>query len=236
MASPKYSMLLMRDDSHVRRFRLSRIWLKAFIYIEIALVALALAGFFAGYRFWLESHKLRVDNRNLQISLTEARVKLERLENVEQIIKSNDPDELHALIGSVPAPAEPAPVTQPSLDLNEIFTHVDLQQANVANFQAKLQGDKLQVRFDLNNLVADSTLSGKVNLALITRAGKLVEPKANVEDLSFSIQRFKRIRTVLSVPGGLMGNDLFGIRITIRRVDDGTMVFSETFPLSQILS
>lgn len=236
MASPKYSMLLMRDDSQVRRFRLSRIWLKAFIYIEILLVALALASFFAGYRFWLESHKLRVDNRNLQISLTEARVKLERLENVEQIIKSNDPDELHALIGSVSVPVEPAPVTQPNLDLNEIFTHVDLQQANVANFQAKLQGDKLQVRFDLNNLVADSTLSGTVHLSLITRAGKLVEPKTNVEDLSFSIQRFKRIRTVLSVPGGLMGNDLFGIRINIRRVDDGTMIFSETFPLSQILS
>ncbi|MFO7597211.1 MAG: hypothetical protein R6W92_12825 [Desulfocurvibacter africanus] len=235
MASSKYSLLLMRDDSQVRRFRVSKIWLKAFIYAEIFLVALALAGFFTGYRFWLESHKLRVDNRNLQITLTEARVKLERLENVEQILQSNDPDELHALIGSVSVETE-SPQIPSNIDLNEIFTHVDLQQANVDNFQARLQGDKLQVRFDLNNLVADSTLSGVVHLAIITRTGQLVQPTITTEDLNFSIQRFKRVRTVFGIPSGIKGNDLFGIRLNIRRSDNGTMVFSETFPLSQILS
>lgn len=236
MASPKYSLLLMRDDSQVRRFRLSRIWLKAFIYIEVLLLVVALAGFFAGYRFWLEGHRLRVDNRNLQISLTEARVKLERLENVEQILKSNDPEELHSLIGAVSVTTEPAPPLQPTLDLNEIFTHVDLQQAGVDNFQARLQGDKLQVRFDLNNLVADTTLTGTVHISLISRTGSLIEPKSSSNDLGFSIQRFKRVRTVFTLPSGLLGNELFGIRINIRRVDDGTMVFSETYPLSQILS
>ena len=235
MASSKYSLLLMRDDSQVRRFRLSKFWLKGFIYAEIFLMVLALAGFFTGYRFWLESHKLRVDNRNLQITLTEARVKLERLENVEQILQSSDPDELHALIGSVSVETE-APQVQNSIDLNEIFTHVDLQQAKVDNFQAKLQGDKMQVRFDLNNLVAYSTLSGMLNLAIVTRNGQLVQLKTTAEDLNFSIQRFKRVRTVFSIPAGIKGNELFGIRLNIRRSDNGTMVFSETFPLSQVLS
>lgn len=235
MASPKYSVLIMRDDSQVRRYRVSRFWLKAFIYTEVFMVVLALAGFFAGYRFWLESHELHVDNRNLQINLTEARVKLERLQNVEQILKSNDPEDLHALIGSVSVETEPAHLP-PTIDLNEIFTHMDLQQARVDNFQARLQGDKLQVRFELNNLVADTTLTGNIQLSIITRAGTLMEAKTNKEDLNFSIQRFKRVRTVFSIPGGLKGNDLFGIRVNIRRSNDETMVFSETYPLSQVLS
>ena len=234
MTEPKYSVLIMRDDSPVRTMRVGRFWFRTFVYVQITLIALTLLGAFFGYNFWQQNFKQSVSNRQLRTDLADMRIKLERLQNVEEILKSNDPEELQALICSVNTNAEPL-VVAPPIDLVNIMPHVDMRQAGLANIQARMAQGQLQVKFEVNNLLSDGPLTGLVQIALITRTGSVLYPSLDRQDLDFTIQRFKRIRTSLQLPPSVDVDQLYGVRISIEH-PDGTVIFSDAFPLADILA
>jgi len=228
----KFNVLMMRDDSPVRRYRLSPGWLKTAIFALLFLVLLAGGGGWAGYTFWQKNRDLRAEKGTMERQLRDANMELERLQNIDKILKSNDPEDMQSLLGSMSAESpRPAP-TRPPLDLRRLFTRVDLQQVSVDNLQAKYTGNGLQVIFNLNNLL-NATLSGDAVLTLITTEGKELQVKLNRNDLSFQIQRFKQIRTVLPMPPKHDKDSLFGLRLKIAN-PKGQTIFSETYPLSYI--
>ena len=230
----KFNVLMMRDDSPVRRYRLSPGWLKTALSLLLLLMLLAGGGGWAGYTFWQKNRDLRADKETMERELRDANMELERLQNIDKIIKSNDPQDMQSLLGSMSSePARPAP-SRPPLDLRKLFTRVDLQQVSVDNLQAKFTGNGVQVVFNLNNLL-NSTLSGDAILTLITTDGKEVQVKLNKNDLSFQIQRFKQIRTVLPMPPKHDKDGIFGLRLKITN-PQGQTIFSETYPLSYILA
>jgi hypothetical protein len=231
--SNKFSVLLMRDDSNVRRFRVGSFWLKLLVYIEVLLIILAAGGIYAGYTFWRQNAMLEEQRVVLEKRLREAHVHLERLQNVEKILQSNDPEELQTLLGSMSIDKRPE---RPPIDLGKLFRSVDKQQAVVDNMSVKaVRDNSLRVSFDLNNADSSRALSGHVELALVTKDGMISDVEANDEDLGFQIQRYKKIVTTFPLPEGMLVKDIFGLRVTIKNPSDAT-VFSETYQLSEFMS
>ena len=77
-------------------------------------------------------------------------------------------------------------------------------------------------------------LNGRVDLLLVTDSGKVEPAGAPEADLTFSIQRFKRIQTSFNFPAGMQRSDLFALRVVIKG-QDGKAIFSETYQIARIL-
>lgn len=109
MSDEKYSLLLMRDDCRVRRLRVSPLALRLFTVSLVLLPLLAAFGVWAGFSFWQANRVLAGQNQSLDRDLKDARVELERLSNLESLLRGSDPEELRALLGSAALGSPPAP-------------------------------------------------------------------------------------------------------------------------------
>lgn len=234
MGNTKYNVLFMRDDDTVKRYRLSPFWLKVLFWIVFMLAVSAAAGTWAGYTFWAENAQLKQDKIELQKNLNDASVQLERLENVNKILDSYDPNELQSLLTAVPV-EEKKIESGPVVDLNKLLFYKNLMRAGVENVKLRKSGGSLALSFDLNNLQTSSALSGLAKVELIKNNGKGVQIKANPNDMSFHIQRFKVVRTRFGLPSGSNLKDVYGIRLMIT-TKKGELIFSEVYPLSRVLN
>ncbi|WP_243545255.1 hypothetical protein [Pseudodesulfovibrio tunisiensis] len=234
MSDSKYSVLFMRDDTDVKRYRVSPFWLRMFFLSQFFLLLCAGIGLYAGVRGYTLNVGLQDENKDLEQRLVDAEVRLERLSNMEKILKSYDPAELQSLLSAATTePREQAPVEE--VDLNKVFTRVDTREVGVENMQAKIVGRKVSVSFELNNLNAAKAMSGQGDFTFVKKDGTFVQAKTNQGDLGFQIQRFKRIRTTFLLPDGMDRKDLFGLRLDIKG-KEGNVIFSETYPLYHILA
>ncbi len=118
MTDEKYSLLLMRDDCRVRRLRVSPLALRLLTISLVLLPLLAAFGVWAGFSFWQANRALVNQNQTLDRELKEARVELERLSNLESLLRSSDPEELRALLGSAALASPPAPAPARPGDAN----------------------------------------------------------------------------------------------------------------------
>ncbi len=114
MTDEKYSLLLMRDDCRVRRLRVSPLSLRLLTISLVLLPLLAAFGVWAGFSFWQANRALVGQNQSLDRELKEARVELERLSNLESLLRSSDPEELRALLGSAALASPPVPAPDPA--------------------------------------------------------------------------------------------------------------------------
>jgi len=235
MGSTKYNVLFMRDDDTVKRYRLSPFWLRMLFWFVLLLAVCACGGAWAGYTFWNQNTQLRHDKIQLQKSINEASVQLERLENVNKILDSYDPAELQSLLAAVPLEEKKVEPGTPAINLNKLLFYKNLMRAGVENVKLRKSGRSLALSFDLNNLQTASALSGVARVELIENNGQGISMKANRNDMSFHIQRFKVVRTRLALPSGLSIKDLYGIRLMITTNKDET-IFSEVYPLSRVLN
>lgn len=234
MSDSKYSVLFMRDDRDVTRYRISPFWLKMFVFSQIFLLLCAVGGIYMGARGFGINASLHSEKKALEQRLVDAEVRLERLGNMEKILESYDPTELQSLLSAATTEAE-QPQSQEPVDLNKIFIRMDTRQVGVENMQAKLAGSKLSVSFELNNLQASKSMAGQADFIYLTKDGRIVDAETNKNDLSFQIQRFKRIQTDFLLPEGMDKKDLFGLRLEIRG-KDGDVIFAETYPFYHILA
>lgn len=234
MSDSKYSVLFMRDDRDVTRYRVSPFWLKMFIFTQIFLFLCAAGGIYMGVRGFKINAELQSENKSLEQRLVDAEVRLERLGNMEKILQSYDPAELQSLLSAATTEVEQQK-EQVTVDLNKVFTRVDTQQVGVENLQAKMSGRKIAISFELNNLQTAKAVVGQAFLSFVKKDGSSVDAKTNQRDLSFQIQRFKRIQTTFLLPDGLDQKDLFGVRLEIKG-KNGDVIFAETYPLYHILA
>jgi DNA-binding transcriptional regulator LsrR (DeoR family) len=164
----------------------------------------------------------------------DAEVRLERLGNMEKILQSYDPAELQSLLSAATTEVEQEK-EQEAVDLNRIFTRVDTQIVGVENLQARISSRKMTVSFELNNLQSARAVVGQAALSFVKKDGSVATAKTNSNDLSFQIQRFKRIQTAFLLPDGVEQKDLFGLRLEIKG-KDGDVIFAETYPFYHILA
>jgi hypothetical protein len=245
----KISILIMRDDAGVRRMRLSPFWIQSGLW-AVAFLILAAALFAAGAMYYrgivAESERAAQDARRLA---TDAADRLKRLDEIETILRSKDATELQTLLGSYnpdaaawwksavetpPAPAAPekADTVATKIDLRKLLDKVDLNQAGVDNFKSKVENGKLAVSFDLSNLSPQTALSGKAELLILTNDGVLHPLKADKDELTFQIQRFKQVAVHLALPQGVNPADMYGLRITIAD-PAGKTVYNAVYPVER---
>jgi len=234
MSNSKYSVLFMRDDRDVTRYRVSPFWLKMFIFTQVFLFLCAAGGIFMGVRGFKINSDLHGVNKGLEQRLVDAEVRLERLGNMEKILQSYDPAELQSLLSAATTEVEQA--AEPVLvDLNKVFIRVNTQQVGVENLRVSIAKSKIKVSFELNNLQASKAIVGQAGFSFVKKDGTSVVAKTKKSDLVFQIQRFKRISTSFLLPDGLEQKDLFGLRLEIKG-KDGDVIFAETYPFYHILS
>ncbi len=234
MGNTKYNVLFMRDDDTVKRYRLSPFWLSVFFWFIILLAVCAGVGAWSGYNFWNQNTELRQDKLALQKNLNDASIQLERLENVNKILDSYDPNDVQSLLASVPV--EEKKVEAPTgTDLKKLLFYKNLMRAGVENVKIRYSGGSLALSFDLNNLQTSSSLSGLAGVELIANNGHSSVVKVNRNDMAFHIQRFKVVRTRFALPSGMALKDMYGLRLMIS-TNNNELIFSEVYPLSRIFN
>lgn len=223
MKNASYSVLFMRDDADVKTLRVSPRRLKLLLWISLGLGIVVLIGLVVGLRSFVGYRSLLAERRGLEVQLAEAQVNLERLNNLDKLQKA-------------PAPAAPtngtakganADKTQP---VGRAFTKIDAGTIGVENFRAQLTAEGVATSFDLNNR-AQGSATGGITLLLLRSDGTLTEidvPSRN--DLTYQIQRFKRISATGRTPAGLTRREALGLRVEIKN-SNGEVILGETYAL-----
>lgn len=233
MRDSKYSILFMRDDTDVRRFRISPFWLRGYIIAQIALIVIAAVALYIGITSYSDNAGLRNDNKELVQRLEDAELRLSTLGNMEKILEAYDKSELQSLLAATPEDGVDS--SQKAIDLAAIFTPINHGLVIVEEIKASLENHTLTLNFKVENPKPDTVLSGVTDLAIIATDGSIYPLETKKADLTFQIQRRKFARTSVNLPEGVNKDNAFGLRISIKR-SDGKVIFSETFPLYHILS
>jgi len=259
MARSKYTVIIMRDDADVKRFKAGPALLRVAGYLVSVLILAAAGGIFGAYRLWLANATVVEEKRALEQKLAGVNIKLERLQNIERILVSNDPSELKTLLATIapetqsknadkaqakdaasaqvppaPAPAPPAPAeadkAQTVKSPFDGIPRVDLNMVGVENISMRFDNKGLVFGFGLKNVDPKSMISGSVGLALITQSGQLIDVSAK-EELGFKIQLFKQMTANIAYPPSLSKTDVVGLKLTI--ASSGKTIFSDVYAFSQ---
>lgn len=224
MPNSSFSVLFMRDDQDVKTLRVSPRRLKLLLWISGGLAVFVLVALVVGLRSFVGYRSLLNERRDLEVRIAEAQVTMERLGNLEMIQKGGVP-------APVPGKAAPAAApASPSSALSRAFSKVNVGTMTVENFKGQIAGGLLTANFDLNNR-AQGSATGEIRLQLLRNDGTLVElASANSSDLTYQIQRFKRISASTRVPEGLIRREALGLRVEIMN-SDGEVILGETYAL-----
>jgi hypothetical protein len=102
-----YNLLLMRDDSDARTFRLHRTVLRALFMLLAALVIGGALGIAGGVHYWKKCRDLRASYSEQEREFSEMRLQLERLSNLESLMEASNgviPQAKNEEVGASPLP------------------------------------------------------------------------------------------------------------------------------------
>lgn len=231
-----YSVLLMRDDQQVRRYRIHPFWFRFFVYLFAGLLLLSVGGVYATLALWQGNRALHKELAELRTQVQERDIRLASLVNVEKILAVYDPVELEALHAGTLTETEKTS-TPASMDLKELFTTVSEGNATVEQAKVEpLEGGGLKLSFVLHNKdKKKQNLTGYAEVALVARDGRLFNLSLPQREVSFHFQNQRRLETSFSLPRGLVQNDIYAIRLEVV-AEDGKTAFGKTYPLSTLLA
>jgi hypothetical protein len=220
-ADANYSLLLMRDDGRIYRWRIGLRLFRVLCCIGL-LLPLLLGGL--GWLAWrlyqdnapLNAQVLRLEDENRTLGAT-----IRRLANLEQLLDLSENAKLSALqsqqaklkAAAQPPPLEVPPQENPKdqtqdailLDASQMPQTppppaVDLKCVGIENLQIRRQGNTIRVALDLHNILQKSQIGGQVACILKGSAGEsfLLEIPKDVS--TFRISRFKRIGFATPLP------------------------------------
>ncbi len=236
----KISVLLMRDDQQVRRYRIDPAWFRLVIYGIFLLIAFSSIGGYLGYTFWQENDVLSKEIETLRQQVQDKEIKLKSLQNMERILALHEPAELQSLLTGEKNAEQielqhPSQVAADQVDLQAFFTKIDLNKAVVKDLSLSTTADgALRLKYHLTSKVAGDSLSGVTEIGLISRDGQFLDVKTPLEEMAFSIQNYRTFDALFSLPQGHELADIYALRLALV-TQDGTTIFSQTFPLSNIM-
>lgn len=252
-ASPKCSLILMHDDGHTRRVRLSQRLLRVVCILLVLLPFFGVGGLWIGYETWRFQQEWDEERRALTARLNENKLALERLGNIESLYKrtvggtvapsgsegsgparsSATPEKSGDNASSPPGTANPPLTAAPPGDggIHEIDSQliVDTGVVRIENVVPRLVDPrKLRITVDLYN--AEPTgqqLSGQVRFYVLTGDGQ--EWKLSNDDAQFRISRFKKVVATSPLPGTL--NDVANAAIKIEVLVNDVVVYRKLYPI-----
>ena len=242
-----YSVLFMRDDCGVKRFRMRACWLKIFVLFGLLVFSVAVGSSWGAYYFWNKFRVVRAEYHSAAEELVGIRQKLTSLQNMEKIRNENDPAHTRTMLERVPSEngaakfpmvlalnatasqVAPANATIPShaeADPTPDFEH----PARITKITAIAVGaTRIRFIFDVTNQNQNQQLTGRVQLAAITAGGAVVDlAGADRDSLRFQISRLKNITTTAPLPQDLPLASVQGVQITVDA--EGLPLYVERFP------
>lgn len=231
----KVDILILCGAGRVGRYHVSPVWLDL-LWIGPLVLILLLAGALAvAWQARQETAKIGAEAARLAVERQGVGERLLRLENIEQVLRAKDAGQLETLLASVHAddpnwwkPQAGDASAQPNL--SRLLARVDTNQAGVENLRARFDNRKLQLNFDLSNLSAQASLTGRGEVVLLGNDATLTPLKPDRDELAFQAQRSKQIAVSLPLPAKLDTRELYGLRLTL--LDPaGKTLFSQVFPL-----
>ncbi len=254
----KLNVIWFHDEQPAKRLRLWPGWIRAVTYFVLLSFLFAAGGGFAAYQFWKRAQESVNERREVETRLHESLLKLERLQNIEKLLKTSDPTELSQLLAGLgleyqgpkdqgknskdskdakdakdPKDSKQSKDSKdraPAVDLTDIMGKTDLGQVSVENFRAKADAKGVSYGFDLSNLQPQA-LSGNGQLFMVFRDGTMTPLQTGKDDLGFSIQRFKQVSAQAQLPKGADPGSIFGFRLVLTNAQ-GKTIFSDTYPLA----
>ncbi len=236
MKSNKFNVILMRDDTSVKNFRLSTFWIKLLLLIFVLLIIASGTGIYLSYVFYEEKSEMALLYERKAESLNEAERELKRLQNVEKMFESYNEDQLRSLL-IVQRQEEHREEHQDSttaVDLGDILEPLDKNIVSVSNVQARFVQGRMRVQLEVNNLAGNETVSGRIHIFLIRNDGTTIDLNLEDRELYYAIARFKKIDTTFSLPEEVDQESIFALRIKARD-EEGSTVYSDVFLISSIL-
>ncbi len=246
MGGKKYSVILMRDDDHVRRFRLSSVWFKVAVYCVVLLCIVAVVGGYLGYSYFMQTQRLKEERTDLLTSIHSKDVELERLRNMERMVEAQQEEamEMAAKIAREAGVEPPQPIPEPSDEpktspdaINLVELTQGLDAGDVAINELQLQRrreDMLRLRFVVANERERGALSGLVTMDFITNEGGVIPLQAPRDEMEFTIQRFKNVDVTAPLPNGFDRDRLYGLRARVLD-SSGELIYSKTHPMQDVL-
>lgn len=239
-------ILVMHGAGRVRRYHMRPGLLRAVWLVPLCLLIL-LAAALAALKYQHDTLAAETGRtKTMRAELDTVGERLLRLENIEKILRSKDMTELETLLASVnpdnpdwwkPTPQrketpDPKERETQKPDLSKLLGRVDANLAGVDNLRAKFDNRKFHINFDLSNLSPQSNLTGRGEIALIGNDTTLYPLKADKEDLTFQIQRFKQVAATMSLPPKCDPKDIYGFKLTVLD-PGGKTIFSQVYPLGK---
>jgi hypothetical protein len=241
----KYTFLLMRDDSSVRRLRVSQRLLKVLLTLVALVLVCGSVATWKGTNLWLENRQFQAEVQTLKQEISILHVRLERLSTYAQIWKNADPREMGDMLArisiiqeppadagdSTPPPrsaeaAEPAS-PQPGSAIvwaDTLPPPVNEGQVALENFSARLVNANIELAYEMANLTA-SRVEGSLRIYIVTRNDELIPLSINRSAALFDM-RSRKIVPRFTVPlpaqarGGaavaLMAEMLLGNHVSAR--------------------
>jgi hypothetical protein len=224
----KCSLLLMRDDGRVIRWRISLRFFRALCFTAV-LLPLLLGG--AGWLAWtlrqdntaLNAQQVQLEQENLALSTELTRLanlghlldmpenaKLLALQSQQTRLRAAEQDEAPLEFppqenikdknqgDAISLEATPSP--QPSSSPS-----VDMRLIGVENVHARRLGDKLRIALDLHNSQQKSQLAGYVVCTVRSLAEENILLEIPKEVAAFRINRFKRAVFAPTLPAAVRG-------------------------------
>ena len=174
-------MLLMRDDTHVRRLRFSPFWLKFFGWTLFLLVVIAGAGSWGTYYFWQKERALGTQLAQLERNNSDLSIKLERLQNMETLIGASESTPLDPVLDTGPTAATPRDEPAPGeVRLNDLPALVD------ASANSTAPEDAANATAPAGDALTNST------------APESAEPMVKLENINFRANSSKTLRLSVS--------------------------------------
>lgn len=236
MKSNRYNVILMRDDTSVKSFRLSPFWIKFLFFLFPLFIIISIMGIFFSYYFFQEKRELVCLYDSKTKSFYEMKKELERLQNVEKMLESYNEHQLGSFLISQQQPKhrQDKKDSFPAVDLRRILDPVDMNIVGVSNVQASFIHDRMRVQLDVNNMAGRGTVTGRITISLITNDARIIGLNLEDMDLNYAIARFRTIDNTIDLPQGLEQESIFALRISADD-EDGNTVYSKIFPISSIL-
>lgn len=232
MKSNKFNVILMRDDTSVKNFRLSTFWIKLLLLIFVLLIIASGTGIYLSYVFYEEKSEMALLYERKAESLNEAERELKRLQNVEKMFESYNEDQLRSLL--IVQRQEEHQESTSAVDLGDILEPLDKNIVSVSNVQARFVQGRMRVQLEVNNLAGNETVSGRIHIFLIRNDGTTIDLNLEDRELYYAIARFKKIDTTFSLPEEVDQESIFALRIKARD-EEGSTVYSDVFLISSIL-
>lgn len=220
----------MRDDTSVRTFRLSPFSIKFFIILFLLLLGTSAGGVYYSYLFYQENQNtLQLYHSSLEM-LEDARKELKRLKNMEEMMLSFEQQNQESLMAAYEQKEEPE---SSAVDLTDIFDLVDKNVVSISNVQISFRHEKMRVRLEINNMLSEGAVSGRIYLFLIRNDGVGVDLNLKDEDLTFAINRFKNIDVTFDIPEIMDKENIFALRVKVDD-DEGKILYNKTYPLTHV--